>query len=62
MELTEKVNLETGSGTEFFAHLSDLLCGYVALAVRDFQGLFPEIRLGYPRFPKTLRIHGMMVR
>jgi hypothetical protein len=62
MELTEKVNLQTGNGRVFFARLSDLLCGYVALAVRDFQELFPQIRLGYPRLTFLCQVWTILVQ
>jgi hypothetical protein len=32
MLLTESVNLQTGEGKVFFEQLTDILCGYVALA------------------------------
>jgi hypothetical protein len=43
MQLTENVNLQTGEGKEFFEQLVDIVCGYVALAIRDFKKLFPEL-------------------
>jgi hypothetical protein len=43
MQLTEKVNLQTGEGKEFFKQLINIVCGYVALAIRDFKKLFPEL-------------------
>jgi hypothetical protein len=43
MEVTENANLKTREGKEFFKRLTDIVCGYVALAIRDFKELFPEI-------------------
>jgi hypothetical protein len=49
MQLTEKVNLQTGGGKEFFKQLINIVCGYVALAIRDFKKLFPELPELAPR-------------
>lgn len=49
MQLTEKVNPNTGEGRRYFEHLADIVCGYVALAVRDFKDLFPELPALDPR-------------
>jgi hypothetical protein len=43
MQLTEKANPQTDEGNRFFKRLADIVCGYVALAVRDFKELFPEL-------------------
>jgi hypothetical protein len=43
MQLTENVNLQTGEGKPYFRQIADIVCGYVALAVRDFKTLFPEL-------------------
>lgn len=43
MQLTESVNLQTGEGKALFTQLAHTVCGYVALAIRDFTELFPEL-------------------
>jgi hypothetical protein len=43
MQLTENVNLQTGEGSPYFRLITDTVCGYLALAIRDFKTLFPEL-------------------
>jgi hypothetical protein len=43
MQLTERANPQTDEGKRFFKRLADIVCGYVALAVRDFKEVFPEL-------------------
>lgn len=62
MELTEKVNLHTGSGREFFQQLVDILCAYVALAIRDFKDLFAEISIENSRLTFLCGVWTMLVQ
>ena len=62
MELTESVNLQTGEGKVFFEQLTDILSGYVALAIRDFKELFPALPELEPRLVLLGRVWSMIVR
>jgi uncharacterized protein DUF5677 len=62
MQLTEGVNLQTGAGKEYFRHLADIVCGYVALAIRDFKQLFPELPPLVPRLVMAGEFWSIIVR
>jgi hypothetical protein len=62
MELTESVNLQTDEGKVFFELLTDILCGYVALAIRDFKELFPALPELEPRIVLLGRFWSMIMR
>jgi hypothetical protein len=62
MQLTEKVNLQTGEGKEFFKQLTDIVCAYVALAIRDFKELFPELPALNPRIVRLGQLWSIIVQ
>jgi hypothetical protein len=62
MQLTEKVNLQTGEGKEFFKQLTDIVCAYVALAIRDFKELFPELPALNPRLVRLGQLWSIIVK
>jgi hypothetical protein len=62
MQLTEKVNLQTGEGKEFFKQLINIVCGYVALAIRDFKELFPELPAFNPRLVRLGELWSIIVK
>jgi hypothetical protein len=61
-QLTESINLQTGQGVEYFNQLTDTLCGYVALAIRDIGQLFPELPPLNPRLVMFGQIWSMIVK
>ncbi len=62
MQLTEKVNLQTGEGKQFFKRLADIVCGYVALAIRDSKKLFPELPEFDPRLVRLGELWSIIVQ
>jgi hypothetical protein len=49
MVLTESINLQTGQGKVIFEQLVDIVCAYIALAIRDFKKLVPQLPELSPR-------------